>query len=211
MSTVIARHSWLTNPWSKPLLWGVALMPLAWLIGRASAGAYVNPEEALVRGTGDWALRMLLLTLAVTPARVSLHLPQLLRFRRSLGQLSFVYACVHLSLYLWLIVGFESGKLVHDLARHPYVFAGMATFVCMLPLGLTSSNAAIRALGAARWQLLHRLVYVVAALAMLHFFWVRASKNQVIEPMLYAAVLGGLLAWRLWYWNRNAPAGGCGH
>ena len=87
----------------------------------------------------------------------------------------------------------------------------MATFVCMLPLGLTSSNAAIRALGAVRWQVLHRLVYVVAALAMLHFFWVRASKNQVIEPMLYAAVLGGLLAWRLWYWNRNAPAGGCGH
>ena len=209
MSTVIARHSWLTNPWSKPLLWGVALMPLAWLIGRASAGAYVNPEEALVRGTGDWALRMLLLTLAVTPARVSLHLPQLLRFRRSLGQLSFVYACVHLSLYLWLIVGFETGKLVHDLARHPYVFAGMATFVCMLPLGLTSSNAAIRALGAARWQLLHRLVYPIAGLGLLHFFWMRAGKNNFGEVAVYAAIVVLLLGWRVAHFlkkNRLKPS-----
>ena len=197
---------------AKPVLWMLGLLPLAWMVWQTMQGAYVHPEESLVRGAGDWALRFLCLTLAVTPARVTFKLPQVLRFRRVLGLLMFSYAVVHLVLYMGLAMGFSLGEIATDIADRPFILAGMLTFLLLLPLALTSNNAAIRALGASNWQALHRLIYVAAGTAVLHFLWMRAGKNDTAEVWVYTAILGLLLGWRLWYWNRNQPAAGaCGH
>lgn len=203
---------WLASRWAKPVVWLLGLAPLLWLFWQAMQGVYVNPEEALVRGAGDWALRMLCLTLAITPLRVTFKLPQILRLRRVLGRLMFVYAVVHLALYLWLAMGFDWGEIARDIGKRPFILAGVLTFLLVLPLAATSSNAAIRALGASNWQALHRLIYVAAGTTVLHFLWMRDSKNDTMEVWVYTAILGLLLGWRLWYWNRNQPAGGaCGH
>ena len=182
---------------AKPLLWLLGLLPLAWMVWQTAQGAYVNPEESLVRGAGDWALRFLCLTLAVTPARVTFKLPQVLRFRRVLGLLMFSYAVVHLLLYAGLAMGFSLGEVARDIGERPFILAGMLTFVLLLPLALTSSNRAVRRLCGRQWRSLHRLVYAVAGLALLHFAWMRGGKNDFAEVWLYAAIVAALLLERL--------------
>lgn len=141
---------------------------------------------------------MLCLVLAVTPLRVLLKLPALARLRRMLGLYVFFYAVLHMLCYAWLDMGFELDDIARDIAKRPFILVGFTAFVLLTPLAATSWNRAIRALGAARWQALHRLVYAVAVLAVLHFFWMRAGKNNFAEVQVYAAVLGTLLGWRLW-------------
>ncbi len=201
----------LVQPWTRPLVWLLCLLPLLWLWWQAASGAYVNPEEALVRGAGDWALRMLCLTLAVTPLRVTFSLPQLLRFRRVFGLSVFLYASVHLLLYVWLQMGFSLSELLADVADRAFILMGMLAYALLLPLALTSNNAAIRRLGGANWQALHRIIYLAAGFAIVHFLWMRGSKNDVLEVWIYALILTALLGWRLWYWNRGSSGGSCGH
>jgi sulfoxide reductase heme-binding subunit YedZ len=175
------------------------LLPALWLVYAAATDQLgANPAEALIRSTGDWTLRLLCAVLAVTPLRVQWRLPALARLRRMLGLYVYFYAVLHLLCYAWLDMGLEVGDIVRDIAKRPFILVGFTTFLLLTPMAATSWNRAIRALGAARWQALHRLVYAVAALAVLHFFWMRSGKNDFAEVLVYAGVLGALLLWRLW-------------
>jgi sulfoxide reductase heme-binding subunit YedZ len=189
----------LLHPASKPLAWGGALVPFAWLVWRAfTDGLGANPAEHLIRSTGDWTLRFLCLTLAITPLRVITKTPSLARFRRMLGLFVYFYAVLHLLCYSWFDKGFEVGEIARDIAKRPFILVGFSGFLLLTPLAATSFNRAMRVLGARRWQNLHRLVYAVAGLALLHFFWMRAGKNDFAEVAVYAALLAVLLGWRLW-------------
>ena len=183
---------------AKPVVFGLALLPFAWLV-YAAIGNHLgaNPAEALVRATGDWTLRFLCMVLAVTPLRVITGTPALARFRRMLGLFMYFYVVLHLLSYSWFDMSFEVADIAKDIAKRPFILVGFSAFVLLTPLALTSFNRAIKALGAKRWQLLHKLVYGVAGLALLHFFWMRAGKNNFAEVFVYAAILGTLLGWRL--------------
>jgi sulfoxide reductase heme-binding subunit YedZ len=184
---------------AKPLLFLGCLAPAGWLVYGAFADQLgANPAEYLIRATGDWTLRMLCVVLAVTPLRVSFRLPGLARLRRMLGLYVYFYAVLHLLCYAWFDMGFDVQEIALDIPKRPFILVGFTAIVLLTPLAATSWNRAIRWLGGPRWQALHRLVYAVAVLAVLHFFWMRAGKNDFAEVYVYAAVLGSLLAWRLW-------------
>jgi sulfoxide reductase heme-binding subunit YedZ len=184
---------------AKPLLFMLALAPLAWLFfGALTDSLGPNPAEALMRGTGDWVLRFLCLTLTVTPLRQWTGWAALARLRRMLGLFSFFYAVVHFLCYAWLDMGFDVTAIARDIPKRPFVLVGSLALLLMLPLAATSFNRAIKLLGAARWRRLHRLVYVVALLGLLHFFWLRSAKNDFAEVAVYAAIVALLLGWRAW-------------
>jgi methionine sulfoxide reductase heme-binding subunit len=189
----------LLSPWAKPALFVLALLPLASLVWGAVANTLgANPAEALIRSTGDWTLRLLCLTLAVTPLRQITGWAALARFRRMLGLFTFFYGVLHFLCFAWLDMGLDLAAIVSDIPKRPFILVGTAALLLMVPLAATSFNRAIKALGAARWQALHKSVYAVALLALLHFFWMRAGKNDFAEWSIYAAVLGVLLGWRVW-------------
>ncbi|MFN3295205.1 sulfite oxidase heme-binding subunit YedZ [Caldimonas sp.] len=198
----------LLHPAAKPLVFVLCLLPLAHLMWGAVADTLgANPAEALTRGTGDWTLRLLSLTLAVTPARHATGWHGLARFRRMLGLFTFFYGVLHLLCYAWFDMGFYVDDIARDIAKRPFILVGFAAFLLMLPLAATSFNRAIRALGAVRWQALHRLVYAVAGLALLHFFWMRSGKNDYAEVGVYALIIAILLGARVWRaWRRRAAA-----
>ncbi len=188
----------LLHPAAKPTLFLLALGPFAWLFwGAWSNTLGANPAEALIRGTGDWTLRCLCLTLAMTPLRQATGWHALARLRRMLGLFTFFYGCLHFLAYAWLDMGLEVDAIVKDIAKRPFILVGSTALLLMLPLAATSFNRAIKALGAKRWQALHRAVYAVALLAVLHFFWMRAGKLDFGEVAVYAAIVGLLLGWRL--------------
>lgn len=189
----------LLGPAVKPMLLTACLLPALWLVYAAVAQRLgANPAEALIRSTGDWTLRMLCGVLAVTPLRVSLRLPALLRLRRMLGLYVYFYAALHLLCYAGFDRGLDFTDITRDIAKRPFILVGFTAFLLLTPLALTSWNQAVRWLGGRRWQALHRLVYAVAVLAVLHFFWMRAGKHNYAEVQIYGTVLGALLAWRLW-------------
>ena len=188
----------LRHPAAWWALLAMGLLPLAWLVAQIwqdQLGA--NPAEALIRATGDWTLRSLCVVLAVTPLRQLLAWPELVRFRRMLGLLTFAYVCLHLLSYAWFDMGFEWGDIAQDIAKRPFILVGFSAFLILLALASTSFNRAIRQLGARRWQALHRGVYAVAVLTILHFWWMRAGKQNFAEVLVYAAILISLLGWRL--------------
>lgn len=194
-----ALRSVTARPALRTLVFLLSLMPLAWLVSGVLADRLgANPAEALIRATGDWTLRFLCLSLAVTPLRVTLGLPALARLRRMLGLFTAFYALLHAVAYAWLDMGFVPADIAGDIAKRPFILVGFTAFVGLLALAATSFNRAVRALGAARWQALHRLVYAIALLAVLHFFWMRAAKNDLAEVALYAVIIAALLGWRLW-------------
>jgi len=184
---------------AKPVVFLLCLLPFASLLyGAFTDGLGANPAEYLIRATGDWTLRMLCAVLAVTPVRVIAGLPALARWRRMLGLFAFFYASLHLLCYAWFDMGFEFGDIAADIAKRPFILVGFAAFLGLTLLAATSFNRAIRAMGARRWQALHRLVYFIAGLALLHFFWMRSGKNDFAEVAIYAAIVALLLGWRLW-------------
>ncbi len=198
MALMAARQKWLLHPAAKPVLFLACLLPLAWLVYNAATnGLGANPAEALIRQTGDWTLRFLCLVLTVTPLRVISSTPALARFRRMLGLFAYFYVLVHLLSYSWFDMGFDVADIAKDIAKRPFILVGFAAFVLLTPLAATSFNAAIKAMTAKRWQLLHKLVYVIAGLGLLHFFWMRAGKNNFAEVFVYAAIIAVLLGWRL--------------
>jgi len=179
------------------LVFIAALLPLA----RLAAGvAYfpdwlgANPAEYITRATGDWTLRFLLITLAVTPVRELLGWNWLLRLRRMLGLYAFFYSVVHLSSYVSFDHLFQAGEILADIVKRPFITVGFAALLLMVPLAVTSTNAMVRRLGAKRWLALHRLVYVIAPLGVLHFWWM--VKSDVSEPAIYAVILALLLGYR---------------
>ena len=193
----------LLNRAAKPIAFFCALLPLAWLVwGALSDSLGPNPAEALIRSGGDWTLRFLCLTLALTPLREAFGWQSLARFRRMAGLTTFCYGVLHFLCYAWLDKSFDGADILTDIAKRPFILAGTTALLTMLPLALTSFNRALRWLGVARWRLLHRLVYATAALALLHFFWMRAGKNDFQEVTVYAAVIGALLGWRVLRWRR---------
>jgi sulfoxide reductase heme-binding subunit YedZ len=193
----------LLSPWAKPLLALALALPMAWLAYAAFNDLLgANPAEALSRSTGDWTLRGVCLVLAVTPLRVLLQAPGLLRLRRTIGVVTFVYACLHLLCYAWFDQGLELSEIWRDVLKRPFIWLGMSAWLMLLPLALTSNNRAVKALGGRRWQMLHRVVYASALLSVLHFFWMRAGKNNFAEVWVYAALLAALMAWRVWWWRK---------
>lgn len=189
----------LMAPAAKPFVLIAGLMPFLWLLyGALNQQLGANPAEYLIRATGDWTLRFLCLVLAVTPARTMLGMPQLARFRRMLGLFVYFYAVLHVLCYTGFDMSFEVADILKDIAKRPFILVGTLAFLALTPLALTSFNRAIKQLGAQRWQRLHRGVYGVAALAILHFFWMRSGKRNYAEVLVYALVLGSLLGWRLY-------------
>lgn len=203
------RRATLQARWFKPLVLVLGLLPLALLVWRAFAVELgPNPEQTLIRTTGLWALRFLLFTLSVTPLRQLTGWAELARFRRMLGLLTFSYAALHFTCYLWLVNDFNLGAVLQDVLKHPFVLAGMTALSLMVPLAATSTNAMAKRLGAARWKALHRLVYVVAVVAVFHFWWFKLAKNDTAEPKLYAVLFALLLGYRVfkaWQARRRRP------
>jgi len=192
----------LVQPYAKVVLFVLCLMPFAYLLYAAvfnpsSLGA--NPAEYIIRSTGDWVLRFLCITLAITPLRVITATPQLARLRRMLGLYVFFYALLHLLSYSLFDKEFDIPEIAKDIAKRPFILVGFAGFALLTPLALTSFNKAIKWMGAKRWQALHKLVYVMAGLGILHFFWMRAGKNNFAEVFVYAGILAALMGWRVWH------------
>jgi len=189
---------WFMHPAAKPLLFVLCLLPFAQLLyGAVFDTLGANPAEALIRATGDWTLRFLCVTLAVTPARIVLGLPALARFRRMLGLFVYFYATVHLLCYSVFDQGLDFAEIWRDIVERPFILVGMLAFALLTALAATSPHRVLRWMGARRWQWLHRSVYAVAGLAILHFFWMRAGKNNFNEVFVYAAIIALLLGWRL--------------
>ncbi|TDK28336.1 protein-methionine-sulfoxide reductase heme-binding subunit MsrQ [Luteimonas aestuarii] len=190
---------------AKAAVHALALAPLAWLawqFWRVYSGADIDalgadPVAEMEHFLGIWALRILLLTLAVTPLRQLTGQPVLLRFRRMLGLYAFAYASLHFAVYLVLDLGGYWAQVFEEIVKRPYITVGFAAWLLLVPLAITSTQGWIRRLGR-RWAKLHRLVYAIAVLAVLHFWWV--VKSDYREPLLYAAFLALLLGWRAWRW-----------
>ncbi|THF60720.1 protein-methionine-sulfoxide reductase heme-binding subunit MsrQ [Pseudothauera rhizosphaerae] len=182
----------------KVLVLALCLVPAALLAHGWFAGTLgANPIETLQRGTGEWTLNMLLVTLAVTPLRRLTGLHWLQRLRRMLGLVAFAWACAHLANWAWLDLWFDWGAIAADILKRPYVTVGFAAFVLLLPLAATSNAFAIRRLGGRRWQALHRSVYAIAILGVVHYWWL--VKADVLKPLIYALVLAALLGVRAWW------------
>jgi len=182
----------------KPLVFVLCLLPAAWLLagitGWPTAQLGANPVEAIQDTLGIWGLRLLLVTLTVTPLRELGGWPRLLAFRRMLGLYAFFYVVLHFLFYLFVDQAFDWPQLLADIAKRPYITVGFTALLLLVPLALTSTRRAMRRLGR-RWQKLHRLVYPVAILGCVHFWW--QVKADIREPLIYAAITGLLLGWRL--------------
>lgn len=197
-SRTAALNACLMHPWAKPLLWLAWSLPLLGLCLAVALGQVgPNPVDHFIRETGEWALRLLWLTLAITPLRDLAGLPGLLRHRRALGVAAALYGLVHFLAYAWLDQGLLLQAIVADALKRNFILVGLLAGLLMLPLALTSFNAAVRALGGRRWQMLHKLAYAAALLGLLHFYLKRASKNDLSEVAVHAALLAALLGWRV--------------
>ena len=189
----------LTSKWKKVFVFILCLLPLGLLVWRAvHADLGANPIEFITHTTGDWTLRFLIFTLAITPLRKILHLPQLIRFRRMLGLFAFFYACLHFSTWIGLDKFFNWAEMWKDVQKRRFITVGFTGFVLMIPLALTSTAGWIRRLGGKRWQMLHRAIYLSAIAGVIHYYWL--VKSDTRKPLQYAFIVGILLAWRLGAW-----------
>src|SRR3984957_5465093 len=190
-------NSILTSKWAKVVVFLACLCPLGLLVWEGFHGNWgANPTQFLEHATGDWILRFLAITLAVTPLRKILIMPQLIRFRRMLGLFAFFYACLHFSIYLGLDQVLDFHSVWTDVMKRRYLTVGFTGFVLLIPLAVTSTAGWIRRLGGRRWQMLHRAIYLTAIAGVIHFYWL--VKSDVHVPLEYAAVMAILLGWRLY-------------
>ena len=193
----------LRSRWWKVLTFLLCLAPLGWFGWRAwNSDLTANPIEYITHFTGDWTIRLLVATLALTPLRKLLGLPDLIRFRRMVGLFAFFYGCLHFVItYLWLDKFFDWHEIVKDVAKRPFITIGFTSFVLMLPLAVTSTKGWIRRLGGRRWQALHRLIYLAAIAAVIHYYWL--VKSDIRKPLLYGVLVGLLLTYRAGAWLVN--------
>ena len=202
-------NSILGNKWIKVPVFLLCLAPLGSLGWDALHGQLTaNPIEYITHATGDWTLRFLIITLAITPLRKALQLPQLIRFRRMLGLFAFFYGCLHFTTYIWLDKFFDVSEMWKDVQKRRFITVGFTAFVLMIPLAVTSTAGWIRRLGGKRWQLLHRAIYFSAIAGVIHYYWL--VKSDTRKPVQYAWMVGILLAWRLgdWMYKKWRPAPG---
>jgi methionine sulfoxide reductase heme-binding subunit len=194
----------LSNRWTKVVLFVFCLVPLAWLGWRAyKQNLTANPIEYITHFTGDWTIRFLLITLAVTPLRKLFNQPQLARFRRMLGLFAFFYGCLHLMTWLGLDKFFDISEMWKDVIKRRFITAGMTAFLLMLPLAITSTAGWVRRLGFVRWQRLHRLIYFSALAGVVHYYWL--VKSDVRLPLMYGAIWAALMLYRAAVWFRARP------
>jgi sulfoxide reductase heme-binding subunit YedZ len=202
-------NSLLTSKWTKVVVFLLCFVPLGILLWRAFQGELTaNPIEFITHATGDWTLRFLVITLAITPLRKILRLPQLIRFRRMVGLFAFFYAFLHFSIWIGIDKFFDWAEMWKDVEKRRFITVGFTGFVLLIPLAITSTAGWIRRLGGKRWQLLHRAIYVTAIAGVIHYYWL--VKSDVRKPLQYAAMVGILLAWRLgaWIYDRARRASG---
>jgi sulfoxide reductase heme-binding subunit YedZ len=195
------RLWWLKRRWLKPLLFLLCLAPVAWLGWRAwNDDLSANPIEFITHFTGDWTIRFLVFTLAITPLRKLVRVPELIRFRRMLGLFAFFYGCLHFLTWLVLDIALRPGvsmlpEMARDVVKRPFIAAGFTAFVLMIPLAITSTAGWIRRLGGRRWAMLHRLVYASAVIGVVHYYWL--VKSDIRLPVLYGGLVGLELAYRI--------------
>ena len=190
---------------AKVFVFALALVPLAVLVRMVLTDQLgPNPIETLNRFTGEWTLRFLFLTLAVTPLRQITGWQYLLRFRRMLGLFAFFYVFLHFLSWLWIDKLFDVDEIIKDVIKRPFITVGFGCFILLIPLAVTSTQGMVRRLGGRRWRALHRLVYAIAIGGVVHFWWL--VKSDIREPLIYAAILALLLGYRLWSYWRRLPA-----
>lgn len=182
----------------KAVVFLICLLPaLNLALGWYDDALGANPIETITRASGEWTLRFLLITLAVTPLRRYTGMHWLLRLRRMLGLFAFAYGAAHLTTYLWLDQFFDWQAIANDILERPFITVGFAAFVLLIPLAATSNSFSIRKLGGRRWQSLHRSSYAIAILGVVHFWWL--VKADLLEPLVYALILAVLLGLRAWW------------
>ncbi|HJU99559.1 MAG TPA: protein-methionine-sulfoxide reductase heme-binding subunit MsrQ [Burkholderiaceae bacterium] len=192
--------------WIKGAIFALALVPFVRMVYLTVTGQLVEPLEFITRGTGDWTLYFLCITLAVTPLRKLSKWNWLIKLRRMLGLYVFFYAALHFTTFLWFDHFFDVQEMWKDVLKRPFITVGFAAFVLLVPLAVTSTNAMVRRLGGKRWQWLHRLVYVVAPLAILHFWWMKAGKHNFTQPIIFGVIVAVLLGVRLVWRQRQVRA-----
>lgn len=189
----------LTSKWTKVFVFLLCLAPAAWLVWRGFQGDLTaDPIAFITHTTGDWTLRFIVITLAITPLRKLLRLPQLIRFRRMVGLFAFFYGCLHFSTWIGLDKFFAWSEMWKDVQKRRFITVGFTGFVLMIPLAITSTAGWIRRLGGKRWQLLHRAIYLTAAAGVIHYYWL--VKSDVRKPLEYGLLVGILLVWRVAAW-----------
>ena len=193
--------------WTKILLFVVCLTPLFWAGWRAwNNDLTANPIEYITHFTGDWTIRFLVFTLAVSPLRKLLNLPALIRYRRMIGLFAFFYGCLHFMTWLGLDKFFALDEMLKDVVKRPFITAGFLAFALMIPLAVTSTAGWIRRMGGKRWQLLHRAIYISAVAGVIHYYWL--VKSDIRLPLLYGCLVGVELLYRFAVWaftRRQAP------
>jgi methionine sulfoxide reductase heme-binding subunit len=193
--------------WIKLGVFALCMVPFTRLfVLGATDGLGTNPVEFVTRSTGTWTLVLLCVTLAVTPLRRICGVNWLIRLRRMLGLFAFFYATLHFTTYVWFDQWFEWAEIVRDIVKRPFITVGFLAYLVLIPLAATSTDAMVRRLGR-RWSALHRLVYVAAIAGVVHYWWHKSAKNDVGEPMIYAAVVAALLGWRVWARWRDRRSG----
>ena len=192
----LALRKFLVSKWAKVLVFTLSLLPLAMLGDRALHGRLTaNPVEFIQHFTGDWTLRFLIFSLAITPLRKMFNLPELVRFRRMLGLFAFFYVCLHFLMYIGPDQSFDLSGMWKDVEKRRYITVGFLGFVLLIPLAITSTKGWIRRLGGRRWQMLHRAVYLAAICGVIHYYWL--VKSDVRKPVFYGVIVGALLLWRI--------------
>ena len=182
----------------KPAVWLACLAPLAYLIYSLYVDLGANPVETITNFTGIWTLRFIMLTLAITPLRWLSGINQLVNYRRLIGLFAFFYGSLHFTTFFFFDHQFDFAAMWEDVRLRPYITAGFVAFVLMVPLALTSTTGWIRRLGGRKWNLLHRLIYITACAAVLHYYWKVSIKLPPTNPRNYAILVAVLLAFRLW-------------
>ena len=192
--------------WLKAAIFALSLVPFARMVWLTVSGQLVEPLEFITRGTGDWTLYFLCITLALTPLRRLAKWNWLVKLRRMVGLFAFFYAALHFTTFLWFDHFFDLEAMWKDVLKRPFITVGFIAFVLLIPLAATSTNAMVRRLGGKRWQWLHRLVYVIAPLGILHFWWMKAAKHNFTQPIIFGLIVALLLAMRLYWRLAKAPA-----
>jgi sulfoxide reductase heme-binding subunit YedZ len=200
------------SPRTVNVLWWIflalACVPLARLVVLGFTGGLgANPLEFITHTTGDWTLYLFCITLAVTPLRKLTGMNWLVKMRRMLGLMAFLHLCLHFTTFVWFDHFFDLGEIWKDIVKRPFITVGVLALLLTIPLAVTSTNGMVRRLGGKRWQALHRLIYLIVPLGVLHYWWDKAGKNLIAQPLLFAVLVGAMLALRLvWRQARKAPA-----
>ena len=189
----------------KAAIFILALVPFARLVYLSVMGSLTDPLAFITHSSGDWTLYFLVMTLCVTPLRRLLKWNWLVRLRRMVGLYAFFYAVIHFTAFLWFDHFFDVAEMWKDVLKRPFITVGFIAFVLLIPLAVTSNNAMIRKLGGKRWQWIHRLIYIIAPLGILHYWWMKAAKNNIGQPLLFAVIVAVLLGARV-YWSMTKKA-----